>query len=109
MIKNKNNEIHEPFYEIIYDAREGTGSLITDNKKWEEYNNIKEEHEKILSEFIDKKVHPKARKKLYQLIENVSNSMDDREDFENQQYYYCGIKDALELFFYLFAKELNLK
>ena len=41
MIKNKKNEIHEPFYEIIYDAREGTGSLITDNKKWEEYNNIK--------------------------------------------------------------------
>lgn len=104
---NKKDEVNEPFYEVVFDAREDSGHMIFDENKWIELDNIKKEHEKILNEFISKRVHPKAQKKLKQFIENVFDSMNDREDFENQQYYYCGMKDALELFIYLFGDIIN--
>ena len=99
----KKDEVNEPFYEIIFDAREDKGRTISNEKKWSELDNIKKEHEKILNEFISKRVHPKARKNLTHLIQNVLDAMDDREDFENQQYYYCGMKDALEILIFLFG------
>ena len=109
MCTEKSKNIREPFYETIADAVEDAGNVIIDTEKWIAFNRKKAKNEQILYDYISKKIHPKAQKKLISLIENLLDSIDERSDFENRQYFYCGFRDCVELFTYLFSDEISKK
>lgn len=79
--------------------------------KWKELNNLfdKDDNEldsldkkisktnKELSDFIDKKVHPKIRKRLKALIEDDNDNLIGYCYREGQLYYNAGFKDGMKL------------
>ncbi|MBR3002163.1 MAG: hypothetical protein IKF38_01130 [Clostridia bacterium] len=108
IIENSKNE-REPFHETIGDVIEDGENVIIDTKKWTEINRKKNKNEQILYDYISKKIHPKVQKKLISLTEDLLDSFSEQAEFENKQYFYCGFRDCVELFTYLFSDEISKK
>lgn len=75
-----------------------TEQLFTVNK--EQLKNIEKKillADKEISTFMDKRVHPKSRKQLYELIDRYKKHTIDYSFKEREQVYKTGFSDAIKM------------
>lgn len=76
---------------MLFDKKEEDGLFIFENN---ELDNIRKKCDNNLYNFIEKKVHPKIRTKLEELIENYIDASVESYESKNKHYYIQGFKDG---------------
>ena len=82
---------------VYLNEQEKSGAFKIKNKEYEILFNSRKESSKELFDFINRKVHPRIRKKLIRLIERYNDDYVCMCSIENQIYYKTGFSDAMKL------------
>ena len=81
----------------ILEAREDDGKINVTDKKLTLKENIRRKKSSDLYKFIDRKVHPKIKGSLVDLIEKYIDAYCEQSGYECQLYYKAGFSDAIKI------------
>ena len=88
----ENNDI----IDFFFDKKIEDNLFLLEDAELERLENKKTIAEKEISKFIDKRVHPKSRKKLRKLLLKYNDAVFVSIARENQLYYKSGVSDGVK-------------
>lgn len=83
--------------DLLFDKQEDDDIFNFKDNLLEELDNKIERDSNKLNTFIDRRVHPKTRRNLKELIRKSETSIDEYNRRENQLYYKNGVTDGVKL------------
>ncbi len=83
--------------EEFLEAREDEGKIDIESKELTDKENFRRKKNEELYSFIDKRIHPRSRNTLINLVERYIDAYCDYSQYETKLYYKAGFSDAIKV------------